>query len=148
MTKDTFKQMLVFLQFEQHGNIFTKHFAESEADLSVDFGKELLIYPLDKGFKVSGEFTSNFKFAENFVVFECVHRLLEKGYKPEHLELEIEEPWQLIESVDGFHINQYGHGVTADTLWSWLQTNKPDWLPPLNPHNADIERVFKDQGGY
>lgn len=58
------------------------------------------------------------------------------------------EPWQLIESVDGFHINQYGHGVTADTLWSWLQTNKPQWLPPLNPRNADIERVFKDQGGY
>lgn len=58
------------------------------------------------------------------------------------------EAWQLIESVDGFHINQYGHGVTSDVLWKWLQTNKPEWLPPLNPHNADIERIFKDQGGY
>jgi acyloxyacyl hydrolase len=54
----------------------------------------------------------------------------------------------LIESVDGFHINQYGHGITSDVLWSWLQKNKPNWLPPLNPHNADIEKVFKDQGGY
>ena len=58
------------------------------------------------------------------------------------------EAWQLIESVDGFHINQFGHAVTSDVLWSWLQTNKPQWLPPINPHNADIERVFKDQGGY
>lgn len=58
------------------------------------------------------------------------------------------EPWQLIESVDGFHINQYGHGVTSDILWKWLQDNKPHWLPPLNPRNADIERVFRDQGGY
>ena len=58
------------------------------------------------------------------------------------------EAWQLIESVDGFHINQYGHAFTSDVLWSWLKTNKPDWLPILNPHNADIERIFKDQGGY
>jgi hypothetical protein len=26
--------------------------------------------------------------------------------------------------------------------------NKPNWLHSLNPHNADIEKVFKDQGGY
>jgi acyloxyacyl hydrolase len=58
------------------------------------------------------------------------------------------EPWQIIESVDGFHINQFGHAVVSDVLWNWLQQEKPQWLPPLNPHNADIERVFKDQGGY
>ncbi|CAF5194759.1 unnamed protein product, partial [Rotaria magnacalcarata] len=58
------------------------------------------------------------------------------------------KPWQLIESVDGFHISQYGHAITSDVIWSWLQSNKPHWLPPANPHNADIERVFKDQGGY
>lgn len=34
------------------------------------------------------ETTSNFSHPENFVVFECVHRLLEKGYKPSRLELE------------------------------------------------------------
>jgi acyloxyacyl hydrolase len=58
------------------------------------------------------------------------------------------EPWQLLESVDGFHINQYGHAGLSDVIWSWLQQDKPQWLPPLNPHNTDIERVFKDQGGY
>jgi len=58
------------------------------------------------------------------------------------------QPWQLIESVDGFHINQYGHATVSDTLWDWLQKTKPEWIPAINPHNADIERVFKDQGGY
>lgn len=58
------------------------------------------------------------------------------------------QPWQLIESVDGFHINQYGHATVSDILWKWLEQQRPQWLPPLNPHNADIERVFKDQGGY
>ena len=58
------------------------------------------------------------------------------------------QPWQIVESVDGFHINQYGHALVSDVLWAWLQKEKPQWLPPVNPHNADIERVFKDQGGY
>jgi acyloxyacyl hydrolase len=58
------------------------------------------------------------------------------------------QPWQLIEGVDGFHINQYGHAIVSDVLWKWLQKEKPQWLPPLNPHNADIEKIFKDQGGY
>lgn len=30
----------------------------------------------------------NFRAPENFVVFECVYRLLSKGYRPEHIELE------------------------------------------------------------
>jgi acyloxyacyl hydrolase len=58
------------------------------------------------------------------------------------------EPWQLFETVDGFHINQYAHAIISDVLWSWLKTNRFQWLPPSNPHNADIERVFKDQDGY
>ncbi|CAF4794565.1 unnamed protein product [Rotaria sp. Silwood1] len=58
------------------------------------------------------------------------------------------EPWQLVESVDGFHINQYGHALISDFTWTWLEKNKPHWLPQWNPHNADIERIFKDQGGY
>ncbi|CAF0987919.1 unnamed protein product [Adineta steineri] len=58
------------------------------------------------------------------------------------------QPWQIVESIDGFHINQYGHALVSDVLWAWLQKQHPQWLPPMNPHNADIERVFKDQGGY
>ncbi|CAF4229958.1 unnamed protein product, partial [Rotaria magnacalcarata] len=58
------------------------------------------------------------------------------------------EPWQLLESIDGFHTNQYGNAGLSDAFWSWIQTNKPQWLPSANPHNDDIVRVFQDQGGY
>lgn len=32
--------------------------------------------------------TCNFSEPENFVVLECITSLLDKGYKPEHIELE------------------------------------------------------------
>ncbi|MEN5300250.1 N-6 DNA methylase [Brucella sp. TWI559] len=46
---------------------------------NIDYGAK--IKTLDKT-------TCNFKAAENFVVLECVNRLLEKGYKPENIILE------------------------------------------------------------
>ena len=59
--------------------------------MQVDFANKELIYP--QGIKINDTTTSNFSHPENFVVFECVHRLLEKGYKAESLELE--PKWQL-----------------------------------------------------
>ena len=45
------------------------------------------------GIAVSSATTANFSQPENFVVFECVCRLLEKGYRPKDIELEPE--WKL-----------------------------------------------------
>lgn len=56
--------------------------------MAVDFDNAKLIYPEKKGLVVNDRTTSNFSHPENFVVFECVCRLLEKGYRPEHIELE------------------------------------------------------------
>ena len=58
------------------------------------------------------------------------------------------EPWQLIEPVDGFHINQYAHALTADAIWKYIEQNVPDWLGPVNPFNDQITQIFGDQGGY
>lgn len=88
INRENLKGLLKALSFEEKGNIFSKYFPETDAYLKVDFKKNLLVYPVDKGFKVHGDFTCNFTSDENFVVFECVHRLFEKGYKPEHIELE------------------------------------------------------------
>ena len=55
-------------------------------DISVDFKTEKIIYP--KEIKKGDETTSNFSGPENFVVLECVNRLLEKGYKAKNIELE------------------------------------------------------------
>jgi type I restriction enzyme M protein len=88
ITKDNFRNVLLALRFEQRSNHFSKNFAETGSSLEVDFDKQLLIYPESSGLKVNERQTCNFSSNENFVVFECVHRLLEKGYKPGHLELE------------------------------------------------------------
>ena len=56
--------------------------------VAVDFDNKKIIYPEDKGLKVNDKTTSNFEHPENFVVLECVCRLLDKGYRPEHIELE------------------------------------------------------------
>ena len=86
ITKSNFKDLLIKLGFRAENNIYQKSIGQ--ADLKVNFNQQLIIYPEDRGLKVNERQTCNFSHNENFVVFECVHRLLEKGYKPEHLELE------------------------------------------------------------
>ncbi len=99
ITKDNLKPLLLTLEFEQNGNQYSKKFADSDTFLKVDFDKNLLIYPEDKGLTIHERQTCNFSANENFVVFECVHRLLEKGYKPEHIELE--PKWKLGHGASG-----------------------------------------------
>lgn len=88
ITISIFEKVLETLGFINENNIYTKHFDNVDCDVSVDFDKKKLIYPTEKGFIVNDGTTSNFEHPENFVVFECVCRLLEKGYRPEHIELE------------------------------------------------------------
>ena len=90
MTKDNFEDLLKLLEFEKEGNTYQKTIGEGTlfgwATLKVDFDNSKIIYP--EGLDVKEGHTCNFSQNENFVVFECVYRLLDKGYKPEHLELE------------------------------------------------------------
>ena len=95
ITKNNLKDLLETLGFTEEGSIFQK--SDGEVNLKVDFGKQRLIYP--EGLKVNRQDTCNFSHPENFVVFECVHRLMEKGYKPEHLELE--PTWRIGHSASG-----------------------------------------------
>ena len=95
ITKSNFKDLLKTLDFTTEGDIFQKSIGD--ADLKVDFDKKEIIYP--EGLKVHEHQTCNFSQNENFVVFECVHRLMEKGYKPEHLELE--RPYRIGHGASG-----------------------------------------------
>lgn len=54
--------------------------------IEVDFEKEL--FDLGDKIKAGRETTQNFSQAENWVVLECVDRLLEKGYQPQNIILE------------------------------------------------------------
>ena len=97
ITKNNFKDLLKTLGFREEEKTFQKSI--NEADLKVDFSKQRLIYPEDRGLIVNRRDTCNFSQPENFVVFECVHRLLDKGYKPEHLELE--PTWRIGHGASG-----------------------------------------------
>ena len=96
ITKENFKDLLILLDFKENpAQIFSKTLTNNTA-LKVDFKAKKLIYPANtsanlsepNGIIIHDDTTSNFSHPENFVVFECVHRLLQKGYKKEHIELE------------------------------------------------------------
>ena len=83
-------QILGFKPKENSSNIFIKKYKNHENSndyfLEVDFKNEKINY----GEKINAgrKTTQNFKDNENWVVLECVDRLLEKGYKPEDITLE------------------------------------------------------------
>lgn len=92
ITKDNIKKLLTILHFEQYGDIYTKSYEGVGSPLKVDVKNEHFHYD-EIGITVGRETTSNFSDPENFVVFECIDRLLTMGYKPEHIELE--PAWKL-----------------------------------------------------
>ncbi len=137
INKDNFKALLVHLGFEEKDSIFTKNF-ESGCYLGADFKKEVLQYPESDGLKINERQTCNFASAENAVVFECVCKLLEKGYKPKHIELE--PKWKL------------GHGASggrADILVK-DQKDKPLLIIECKTFGKEFNKAWKetlDDGG-
>jgi type I restriction enzyme M protein len=87
------KKIIVAFGFtakENTSDIYIKKYANNYA-IEINFKKEIINY----GNKIVSESktTQNFSQAENFVVLECVNRLLERGYKPENIILE--PTWKL-----------------------------------------------------
>lgn len=89
ITKENFKEVLEELGFKQEKNTYSKTI--NSQTMKVDFEAEKLVYP--QGLITESDTTSNFSQNENFVVFECVYRLLQTGYKAEDLVLE--KTWKL-----------------------------------------------------
>ena len=76
ITKENLTELLKALGFHKEGATHSKSFGA--ATLAVNISKEEIIYPEEQGIVVNERQTCNFSANENFVVFECVHRLLEK----------------------------------------------------------------------
>lgn len=94
ITKDNFCDLLIDMGYvEGDAGIYEKRYSDVDCTITVDCNNELIIYPEEKGFQVNDHTTSNFDENENFVVLECIDRLLTKGYRPEHIELE--RRWKL-----------------------------------------------------
>lgn len=139
ITQENFINVLNVLKFEQNGQIWTKTFANNRY-LKVDFAKKELIYPEDLGLVVNERQTCNFSSPENFVVFECVHRLLEKGYQPKHIELE--KKWAL------GHLQKSGR---AD-ICIFADDNKSEMLLIIECKTYGTEynkalKILKEDGG-
>lgn len=90
ITVDNLKRALLSMGFSENGSLFEKRFPAYNCSLAVDFTRAKLVYPE----AIKGrDRNDGFDAPENFVVFECVNRLLDKGYRPEDIELEKE--WHL-----------------------------------------------------
>lgn len=92
ITPENFADALRVMGFVKSGNSYEKDFPAFGTSLKADLKAQKLIYPDQiKGRDRNDFYDESHK--ENLVVFECVNRLLEKGYRPEHIELEKE--WHL-----------------------------------------------------
>ena len=92
-----FRALALHLGFVADGqevsDVLRKTYGDNGDAIRIDFSNQRIDYPESQSFKVNRSDTCNFASSENAVVFECVNRLLEKGYKPEHIALEPE--WKL-----------------------------------------------------
>ena len=94
ITIDNFKEVLISLGFTQEGtqDVYSKEYhlngnLVGDTRMSVNFAEKRLEFPADmRGGDRNTLIDDSHK--ENMVVFECVDRLLEKGYKSEDIELE------------------------------------------------------------
>ena len=66
--------------------IYEKQYSQHNYSIEIDFDKKQICYGNLIG--ADCKTTQNFSQAENWVVLECVDRLLEKGYKPQNIILE------------------------------------------------------------
>ena len=109
ITQDNIKKLLSVLGFStEDSKIYSKAYEQAGITLSVNIPNEHFHYT-EAGITVGRETTSNFSEPENFVVFECIDRLLTIGYKPEHIELE--PAWKLGHTSS----NSGEHGVVMES---------------------------------
>ena len=139
ITQENFTALLEILGYTHDitGSFFTYNF--ETCSMSADLNGKKLIYPP----KVQGrERNSGFDANENFVVFECVHRLLMKGYAPEDIHLE--KAWQLGRSQKGGRadICVYKKGSDDVLMIIECKTYGGEYTKALNDTRTDGAQLF------
>ena len=97
---DDIRNLLKVMKFEPENgvdNVFYKKYSQHNYVIRVNFNTYKIEYrekhiSEQNGIKWGDLTTSNFEKSENFVVLECINRLLEKGYSPKNLYLEYKFP--------------------------------------------------------
>ncbi|MBQ6616229.1 MAG: N-6 DNA methylase [Thermoguttaceae bacterium] len=90
ITTANLADLLTHIGFAQSGTNYEKFYNNFNTSISVDFSASKITYP---NTIIGAERNSGFDRQENFVVLECINRLLDKGYKPQ--DIEIEKTWKL-----------------------------------------------------
>lgn len=102
--------LLSTIGYTKSGNSYIKKYTEYACQMEVDFTAKKLVFPTSI---LGRDRNTGFDVPENFVVFECVTRLLDKGYRPEHIELE--KVWTLGHEAKG--------GRADICVYNWDKTN-------------------------
>ena len=126
------KDVLNSIGYKEDKDTFIKEYQEFGCAIIVNFKEQTIQYPEESGLKVHKKTTCNFSESENFVVLECVTRLLDKGYRPEHIELE--KTWSL------GHEQKSGR---ADVLVK-EDTGKTLFIIECKTYGKEYEKALKD----
>ncbi len=137
MTKENINKLLQKLNFKKSEKnfIYTKKY--NNKILEIDTKNENIKYS-EFGIKVGDKTTSNFSSDENFVVLECVDKLLTKGYQSNHIELE--PRWKL---------GHTGKSGKADILVRDME-NRPLLIIECKTYGKEFDSEIKqmrDDGG-
>ncbi|MBN2648190.1 MAG: type I restriction enzyme HsdR N-terminal domain-containing protein, partial [Prolixibacteraceae bacterium] len=125
-------QVLGFKPKENTSGIFHKTYSKCDNyEIEIDFEKENFIFG-DK-IKAESKTTQNFSQAENWVVLECVNRLLEKGYQPQNITLE--KTWATGHGTSG----RLDILVTNDNGSAYLMIECKTW-------GTEFDKEFKNLG--
>jgi type I restriction enzyme M protein len=124
-----FIQVLGFKPKENTSGIFHKIYSKCDNyEIEIDFEKNNFIF--GDRIKAESKITQNFSQAENWVVLECVNRLLEKGYQPQNIILE--KTWATGHGTSG----RLDILVTHDDSSAYLMIECKTW-------GAEFDKEFK-----
>lgn len=122
--------------------VFEKKYSNCDYSIEVDFSNETICY--GKLIASDCKTTQNFSQDENWVVLECVDRLLEKGYKPQNIILE--KTWAAGHGTSG----RLDICVTRDDGSEYLLIECKTWgkefdkeLNNLNKNGGQLFTYFK-----
>ncbi|MBN1970242.1 MAG: restriction endonuclease subunit S [Candidatus Delongbacteria bacterium] len=111
------------------GTYHKKYFNHDNYSIEIDFDSKIINY--GNLIKSESKTTQNFSQDENFVVLECVNRLLEKGYNPQNIILE--KTWATGHGTSG----RLDIFVTKNENIAYLMIECKTW-------GAEFEKEFKN----
>lgn len=128
-----YKKLIEALGFspkENTSGVFQKKYSKCD-NYSIEIDFENKNFNFGDKIKVESKTTQNFSQAENWVVIECVDRLLEKGYQPQNITLE--KTWRTGHGTSG----RLDILVTRNDSTAYLMIECKTW-------GAEFEKEFKN----